>query len=88
MGGDRAVPFCGQGIIARFGEGAPDSGIGGVKRYAEAGPHRQVLWLALVDVDSRGADRIMEEQFSEVALRLGGLVAIGHVPSRGVGAPE
>src|SRR5260221_5293651 len=45
-------------------------------------PYTTLFRSALIGgaADARGADRVVEQQLSEVALRIGGLVAIGCVP--------
>ena len=50
--------------------------IGGAHGSAEGRPGGQVEWLAGVDVDARGPDRIVEQHLPEITLRLRSLVAI------------
>src|SRR5206468_11373509 len=59
-----------------------DVRIGCAHSSAEGRPGGQVKGLALVDVDARGPDRIVEQHLSEEAFRLGCLVARVHGPIR------
>jgi len=64
--------------LFRGGDDLLDVWVGGAHSSAEGRPRGQVNRYALVDVDACGPDRVVEEQLSEKALRLGRLEPIGH----------
>src|SRR5262245_47013247 len=55
-----------------------DVRIGGAHSSAEGSPCGQVKGLALVNVDARGPNRVVKEQFAEVPFRLSGSKARIH----------
>src|SRR5204863_6772629 len=67
---------------SRSGEDLLDPAIRRTERSSKVRSNRKVFGLTLIDIYARGADRIMKQQLTEVALCLGSLVAIRHAAIR------